>query len=136
MTWVMEENKISIERELRSKSAGIIWALMSTPEGLAKWIADEVKRDGDTLTFTWGNTWSHHETRTAAVIEKKENKYIRLRWSEEEYLGTYLELRMEKSDITNDYIMVVTDYAPDGDTDTLVDIWDANFETLRRSTGL
>ena len=70
------------------------------------------------------------------MLEKKEREYIRLRWSEDEYLDTYLELRMEKSDITNDYILVVTDYAPDGDTDTLADIWDANFETLRRSTGL
>ena len=132
----MEANKISIERELRSKSANIIWALMSTPEGLAKWIADEVKRDGDTLTFTWGNPWSHHETRTASVIEWKNNEYIRLRWSEEEYRDTYLELRMEKSDITGDYILVITDYAPDGDTATLEDIWDANMDTLHRSTGL
>ncbi len=132
----MEANKISIERELRSKSANIIWSLMSTPEGLAKWLADEVKRDGDTLTFTWGNPWSHHETRTASLIDKKDNEYIRLRWSEEEYRDTYLELRMEKSDITDDYILVITDYAPDGDTATLEDIWDANMEALHRSTGL
>lgn len=132
----MESNKISIERELRSKSANIIWALMSTPEGLAKWLADEVTRDGDTLTFTWGNTWSHHETRTAAVIDRKDYEYIRLRWSEDEYRATYLELRMEKSDITGDYILVITDYAPDGDTATLEDIWDANMDALHRSTGL
>lgn len=132
----MEDNKISIERELRSKSANIIWSLMSTPEGLAKWLADDVKRDGDTLTFTWGNTCGHHETRTADVLETKDNEYIRLRWSEDEFRDTYLELRMEKSDITGDYIMVITDYAPDGDTDTLRDIWDANMETLHRSTGL
>ena len=132
----MESNKISIERELRSKSANIIWALMSTPEGLAKWLADEVTRDGDTLTFTWGNTWSHHETRTAAVIDRKDYEYIRLRWSEDEYRDTYLELRMEKSDITGDYILVITDYAPDGDTATLEDIWDAHMDALHRSTGL
>ena len=132
----MEDNKISIERELHSKSANIIWSLMSTPEGLAKWLADDVTRDGDTLTFTWGNTWGHHETRTADVIETKNNKFIRLRWSEEEFSNTYLELRMEKSDITGDYILVITDYAPDGDTDTLRDIWDANMDTLHRSTGL
>ena len=132
----MESNKISIERELRSKSANIIWALMSTPEGLAKWLADEGTRDGDTLTFTCGNTWSHHETRTAAVIDRKDYEYIRLRWSEDEYRDTYLELRMEKSDITGDYILVITDYAPDGDTATLEDIWDANMDALHRSTGL
>ena len=56
----MESNKISIERELRSKSANIIWALMSTPEVLAKWLAEQVTRDGDTLTFTCGNAWRPH----------------------------------------------------------------------------
>lgn len=132
----METKKISIERELRSKSANIIWSLMSTPEGLSKWLADEVVFDGSLFTFTWGNAWSHHETRTAAVLEKKNREYIRLRWSEDEYRDTYIELRMMKSDITGDYVLMITDFAPDGDIDTLEDIWDANMETLRRSTGL
>ena len=136
MPYAMRNNKVSIERELNSKSANIIWSLMSTPEGLSKWIADEVTRDGDEMVFTWGNEWSHHETRTAVVLETKKLDYIRLRWSEAEYADTFLELRMDKSDITGDYILVVTDFAPDGDTDTLEDIWAANMETLRRSTGL
>lgn len=132
----MEANKISIERELKSKSANIIWSLMSTPEGLAKWFADDVKFSGDVFTFTWGNDWSHHEVRTAALLEMKDRGYIRLRWSEDEYRDTYLEMRMDKSDITGDYILMITDFAPDGDTDTLEDIWDANMDMLHRSTGL
>ena len=43
---------------------------------------------------------------------------------------------MNKSDITGDYILTITDYAPDGDTAVLEDIWDANMEALHRSTGL
>lgn len=132
----MEDNRISLERELRSKSASIIWSLISTPAGLGKWMADEVKFEGNTFTFTWGNVWSWHETRTATLLEMKNFDYIRLRWSEDEYRDTYFELRMCKSDITGDYILEITDYATDGDTDTLVDIWDANMEKLHRSTGL
>lgn len=132
----MEDNRISLERELRSKSASIIWSLISTPAGLGKWMADEVKFEGNTFTFTWGNVWSRHETRTATLLEMKNFDYIRLRWSEDEYRDTYFELRMCNSDITGDYILEITDYATDGDTDTLVDIWDANMEKLHRSTGL
>ena len=109
---------------------------MSTPEGLAKWFADDVKFNGGVFTFTWGNDWSHHEVRTAALLEMKDKGYIRLRWSEDEYRDTYLEMRMDRSDITGDYILMITDFAPDGDTDTLVDIWDANMDMLHRSTGL
>lgn len=136
MPCTMTDNKISIERELHSKSAKIIWALMSTPEGLSKWFADDVKREGDLFVFTWGNSWSSHETRTASMLERKEQEYIRLRWSEEEYADTYFELRIAKSDITGDYILMITDFAPDGDTDSLEDLWDANMDTLHRSTGL
>lgn len=132
----MEDNRISLERELRSKSASIIWSLISTPAGLGKWMADEVKFECNTFTFTWGSVWSRHETRTATLLEMKNFDYIRLRWSEDEYRDTYFELRMCKSDITDDYILEITDYATDGDTDTLVDIWDANMEKLHRSTGL
>lgn len=132
----MDSKKINIERELRSKSANIIWPLMSTPEGLAKWLADEVKLEGDVLRFTWGNTWSHHEIRTSAVIGKRDFEYIRFRWSEAEYKDTYWELRMEKSDLTGDFMLIITDFAIDGDTDTIKDIWDANMEALHRSTGL
>ena len=32
----MEKNKVNIEHELRSKSPGFIWSMLSTPEGLAK----------------------------------------------------------------------------------------------------
>lgn len=52
------------------------------------------------------------------------------------FTSPYLEMRMDKSDITGDYILMITDFAPDGDTDTLEDIWDANMDMLHRSTGL
>ncbi len=132
----MEDNKICIERELRSKSSNLIWALLSTPEGLSKWFADDVKYDNGVFTFTWGKIWSHHEIRSARVIDKRASKYIRMQWTDDGYEDMYFEMKMEKIDITGDYILIVTDFAIDGDTDTLEDIWDANFKALRRSTGI
>lgn len=132
----MEKNKVNIEHELHSKSAKIIWALLSTPEGLAKWMSDKVSLDDNLFTFTWGNLWSDHEVRTSAVIDKKKFDYIRFRWCGDEYKDTYWELKMNKSDITGDFVLTITDFAPDGEKDTVVDIWNANLETLRRSTGL
>ncbi len=133
----MVSNKICIEHELGSKSANIIWPVISTPEGLAHWMADEVKCTAGVFSFTWGNSWGHNETRTAKLLEAKNFSHIRLRWDEDEYgEDTYLELKMEKGDITGDYILVVTDFAPDGDVDSVKDIWNACFKKLRHSTGL
>lgn len=108
----MEKNKVNIEHELRSKSAGFIWSMLSTPEGLAKWLSDEVRLNGDLFTFTWGNVWSDHEIRTSAVIDKKKFDYIRFRWCGEEYKDTYWELKMNKSDVTGDFVLMITDFAP------------------------
>ena len=132
----MDAKKVCIERELKSKSINIIWPLLSTPEGLAKWIADDVKWKDGVLSFTWGNVWSHHETRTATVLEKNDFKWIRLRWDDDEFADTYWELRMEKSDLTGDVILVITDFATDGDVATIEDIWEPNLESLNRTTGL
>lgn len=132
----MDKKKLSIERELRSKSPNIIWPLLSSPEGLAKWIADEVVADGGLLRFTWGNVWSHHEVRTAEVLDKKDFDYIRFRWCDDGHEETYWELRVEKSDLTGSYVLIITDFALDGDFDTIKDIWDANLECLHRSSGL
>ena len=131
----MDKQKINIEKELRCKSANIIWPLLSTPEGLAKWIADEVKRDGDTFTFTWGEVWRHHEIRNATVIEEAKGDYIRYAWENDES-EAYWELRIEKSDITNDYILIITDHALPEDVDSLEDIWESNLEQLHHTTGL
>lgn len=132
----MEKNKVNIEHELRSKSAGFIWSMLSTPEGLAKWLSDEVRLNGDLFTFTWGNVWSDHQIRTSAVIDKKKFDYIRFRWCGEEYKDTYWELKMNKSDVTGDFVLMITDFAPEGEKDTVVDIWQANLSALRRATGL
>ena len=43
---------------------------------------------------------------------------------------------IERSDITGDYILVVTDFALPEDEESLRDIWQQNFEQLHQSTGL
>ena len=63
----MSMQKISIDRELNSTSATIIWNMVSTPEGMTRWLADSVTQNGDSLTFTWGSPYDHHEKRTATI---------------------------------------------------------------------
>ena len=46
-----------------------MWALISTPIGLMKWLADEVTIDGDVATFIWGDLLREHDTHTATVVE-------------------------------------------------------------------
>lgn len=133
---VMKKQKIIIERELKSNSENIIWALISTEGGLAKWVADDVTETEKQITFRWGEEWSHHEIHVANIIKKVKNDHLRLRWEDETDDDAYLEFRMEKNDLTNDYMLYVTDFALPEDLDSLRAMWDQNFEQLRQSSGL
>ncbi|MBP3229257.1 MAG: hypothetical protein J6M40_00750 [Prevotella sp.] len=133
----MKKQRIHLEYELHSSSPNIIWPLISNEAGLQKWIANTVTREGDKLTFTWGEEWSHHEQRTATIVEEKKMKLIRLEWDDEAgEEDNFWQMEMVRSDITNDYILSVIDHAVPEDLDWLHDIWDDNLYRLHQSTGL
>lgn len=133
---IMRKHKITIERELRSKSANIIWPFLSTPAGLSKWVADSVEQSDDTFAFTWGEVWNHHEVRKATVNSYMRNDYIRYVWKDDTDKKAYWELKIVRSEVTGDYILIITDFAEEDDQDTLYDLWETNLERLHHATGL
>lgn len=132
----MGKKKLELEYELKSNAANIIWAIISTDSGLNKWLADEVTSGKDTMTFVWGDPDGNHERRTAIIQSMVKNSHIRMQWEDEQDPNAYLEIRMCKSDLTNDYHLTITDFAWEEDVESLHDIWDQNFEVLHRNTGL
>ncbi len=132
----MEKQKLNIERVLHSSSQGIIWNFISSPEGMTRWLADKVEGAGGELTFTWGDLWRHHEIRKARIVKQSKNNYIRFRWEDEEDPNAYVELRIEKNELTNDYILLITDFAYEDDIESLQDLWEDNLERLHRNTGI
>jgi len=132
----MKKQKVEIAHSLKSNSANIIWGLIGTAEGMARWIADEVVKKGDQLTFTWGNTWSHHEIRNATITAHEKRQRIRFKWENEEDGDAYVELNMERGMLTNDYTLYITDFAYPEDVDGLRNVWNDNMEKLHRSSGL
>jgi len=136
LNFYMTKQKIIIERELITNSESILWQLISTADGLALWVADDVKLHGKTLEFTWGNVWSHHEIRQAEILEKKKNKYIRFRWIDEVDDNAYIELKILRTDLTNDFILSITDFALSEDVEQLTGLWEDDLERLHRATGM
>jgi len=132
----MKKEKVHIEKELKCKSANIIWPLLSSAGGLAKWFADYVEREDDRLTFTWGEAWTHQETRKATIIEEETAQRLKMIWDEEEDPDAYCLMAIERSEITGDFILIVTDFAWEEDVDGLYELWERNFEQLHRTTGL
>lgn len=128
--------KITIEYPLATKSPGIVWGLIGSAAGLQKWIANYVTEDKSHMTFTWGEAWTEQDTHTSEILEKKTNKYIRLKWDYIEEEEAYWEMRIEKSEMTEALNLVITDYAYPDDTDYLHNLWDDNLNRLHQISGL
>ncbi len=132
----VSKKRIFLEYELNSSSPNIIWPLISEATGLERWIADEVTRNGNKLKFTWGTSWQNKDERTATIVKEQKDKLIRFKWDEDEDPDAYCEMRIEVGEITNDCVLAITDFAEEGDEDSLKELWDDNMEMLHQASGL
>ena len=79
------KKKVEMEYELRTRSGNTVWTLISTPMGLMKWLADDIKFDDDKATFSWGDPLREQATHHATILEEAKNKYIRFHWNDTDH---------------------------------------------------
>lgn len=127
----MERKKVHLEYLLNATSKSILWIAISTPSGLGGWFADRVVSDDKTMTFYWGKT----ESRTAEIIAVRAYSFIRFRWIDCEYPHEYFEIKMSNNELTNDFVLEITDFADNDEVDDAYGLWDSQVETLRRTCG-
>jgi uncharacterized protein YndB with AHSA1/START domain len=128
----MEKEKIHLEYMLKGGSGNVVWSLLSTPSGLETWFADRVTADNRVFTFCWGKT----EERVAEAVNFRANSFIRFHWLDDDSPKSYFELRITYNEMTSDYMLEVIDFAEDGETEDLTEIWDMAVEKLKRISGL
>lgn len=127
----MERQKIHLEYLLNATSKGILWLAISTPTGLEGWFADRVESDDKTVTFYWGKT----EHRVAEIVALRAYSFIRFRWKDNEVAREYFELKMTNSELTNDFVLEITDFSSASEVDDQRELWESQVETLRRTCG-
>ena len=86
-------------------SPSILYEFLSTPAGLQEWFADKVDERDNVFSFSWNGT-----TDKAEVTESESEKYIRFHWMEAP-VEEFFEFRIEKSEVTNQTILVIKDFA-------------------------
>ena len=127
----MKKEKIHLEYLLNATSKNILWGAISTPTGLEDWFADKVISDDKIVEFHWGKT----EQRKAEIIAIRSFSFIRFRWLDDEYEREYFELKMTNNELTNDFVLEVTDFAAVDEVNDLRELWDSQVDTLRRTCG-
>jgi len=131
----MRKKKLALEYPLRAGKQELLWQLLSTDHGLERWLADKVDEENGVMHLTWGDPWGEHHTMHANVLEKSRNNYIRLRWSDEDDPDAFWEMRIVRSELTNELCLCVVDYAYADDIADLQELWDGNLERLHQSSG-
>jgi uncharacterized protein YndB with AHSA1/START domain len=131
----MGKQKIDIEYPLAIKSPALIWEQISSAHGLERWFADHVNEEDGVFTFTWGEPWTEQDIRKAHVLESVVNDHIRMKWDEEDD-DSYFEMRIDKSDLTHQLNLLITDFAEDDDVDGLKILWESMLDRLHRASGL
>ena len=127
----MKREKLHLEYLLNATSRNIIWSTISTPTGLEGWFADKVVSDDKIVTFHWGKT----EKREAEIIAIRAYSFIRFRWMDDENERDYFEFKMTNNELTGDYVLEITDFAPLDEMEDQKELWDSQIDALRRSGG-
>jgi uncharacterized protein YndB with AHSA1/START domain len=124
----MSKQLFTLEFPVRCSPA-ILYEFLFTPAGLSEWFADQVDERDGIFYFNWNSS-----VETAILVENEQDKFVRYRWEdapEEEYF----EMRIEKSEITNQTILVIKDFAEKKDIKDQTLLWDHQVKDLFHRLG-
>jgi uncharacterized protein YndB with AHSA1/START domain len=110
-------------------SPAILYDFLSTPAGLQEWFADRVDERDGVFSFSWNGSVDK-----ANVLDKEELKYIRFQWQhapKEEFF----EFAIEKSEVTNQTILIIKDFAEKKEIKDQSQLWDYQVKDLFHRLG-
>ena len=111
-----KKQQFTLEYPLRC-SPSILYEFLSTAAGLQEWFADKVDERDNVFSFSWNGT-----TDRAEVLETEQDKYIRFHWLHQP-TDEFFEFRIEKSEVTNQTIFVIRDFAEKGEVKDQSQLW-------------
>ena len=118
----------SLEYPVRC-SPTILYEFLSTSSGLQEWFADKVDDQDGVFSFSWNGS-----EETAEVVAQEEERFIRFHWSHAP-ADEYFEFSIEKSEVTNQTILVIKDFAEKREIKDQSMLWDHQVKDLFHRLG-
>jgi hypothetical protein len=122
------KKRIVLEYTLNS-SPKVLYPRLSTPGGLSEWFADDVNLKGNIFFFIWEGI-----EQKAELVQKKENRYIRFKWLEEDD-DSFFEFRINVDELTGDVALVIVDMVEEEDEADEIVLWDSQIAELKHVLG-
>ncbi|HZE83980.1 MAG TPA: START-like domain-containing protein [Puia sp.] len=110
-------------------SPSILYDFLSTPAGLQEWFADKVDERDNVFSFSWNGTIDRAE-----VMESETEKFIRFHWTHSPK-EEFFEFRIEKSEVTNQTILVIKDFADKKEIKDQSQLWSYQVKDLFHRLG-
>lgn len=110
-------------------SPSILYEFLSTPAGLQEWFAEKVDERDSVFSFSWDGSVDKAE-----VLESVDEKSIKFHWlhaPKEEFF----EFTIEKSEVTNQTILLVKDFAEKKEIKDQSQLWDSQLKDLFHRIG-
>jgi hypothetical protein len=124
----MSKQLYTLEYPVRC-SPSILYEFLSTPAGLQEWFADKVDERDNIFFFSWNGS-----SQKAEVLESQEEKFIRFHWLDAPK-EEYFEFSIEKSEVTNQTILVVKDFAEKKEVKDQSMLWNYQIKDLFHRIG-
>lgn len=125
----MERTSFTLEFIFRA-SPSILYKFFTTPSCLIRWFCDEVDISGETYSFFWSGA-----EEVATLIDDIEEERLRFQWEEAESEDEFLDITFERSPVTGETILKITDYCDDDEIDDTKQLWESQIKSLRQETG-
>lgn len=110
-------------------SPAILYNFLSTPSGLSQWFADNVSEYDKGFIFSWEDYSEKGE-----VIDEEDSHFIRIHLESNED-EEYLEFRIEKSEVTDDTILIITEFVEPDEASEQQKLWATQVDSLVTCVG-
>ncbi|MGB1247432.1 MAG: START-like domain-containing protein [Chitinophagales bacterium] len=124
----MAKEKYTCEFLVRS-SPGILYNFLTTPSGLTQWFCDTCDVTEDEYIFGWdGNE------QEATREEFEEDQMVQYKWDDADE-GEFFRFEISKSEISNDTVLTITDFADADEIEDQTLLWESQIENLAQQIG-
>jgi hypothetical protein len=124
----MSKQLYTLEYPVRS-SAAILYEFLSTPAGLQEWFAEKVDERDGVFSFSWNGS-----TEKAKILDREDDRFVRYRWLHAPE-NEYFEFAIEKSEVSNQTVLIVKDFAEKKEIPDQKRLWDFQVNDLFHRIG-
>ncbi|MEY4935342.1 MAG: hypothetical protein RIS64_1701 [Bacteroidota bacterium] len=110
-------------------SPTIVYQFLTAPACLVRWFCNEVDIYDSEYTFTWDGY-----DEKATLIMDIEDELLRFEW-EDALPNEYLEFSISRSPVTEETILIITDFADNGTVADAKKLWQSQIAQMKTETG-